>query len=56
MNNELCFNLFDFDWLKYKKISVSKNEIYNQLILYIFFKSKKNLILVYPTLDEATNV
>ena len=29
MNNELCLNLFNFDWLKYKKISVSKNEIYN---------------------------
>lgn len=56
MNRELCLDLFNFDWLKYKKISVSNNEIYNQLILYIFFKSKKNLILVYPTLDEATKI
>ncbi len=55
MNNNLCLKLFDDDILKCKKISISKNEIYNQLLLYIFFKSKKNLLLVYPTLNEATN-
>ena len=56
MNNNLCKELFDFDIDKYKKISVSKNEIYNQLVLYMFFSSKNNLILVYPTLNEATEV
>ena len=54
MNNNLYTKLFNKDILKYKKISVSKNEIYNQLLLYIFFMSNKNLILVYPTLNEAT--
>ncbi len=54
MKNKLCLSLFDDDILNCKKISISKNEIYNQLLLYIFFKSKKNIILVYPTLNEAT--
>ena len=54
MNNSLYEKLFDKDILNYKRISVSKNEIYNQLLLYIFFMSNKNLILVYPTLNEAT--
>ena len=56
MNNYLCTKLFDKDILKYKKISVSKNEIYNQLLLYIFFTSKKNILLVVPTLNEATEI
>ena len=51
MNSELYNKLFDFDINKYKKISVSKNEIYNQLLLYIFFSCKKNIILVYLTLN-----
>ena len=54
MKNELFKTLFNFDINKYKKISISNNEIYNQLILYIFFASKKSLVLVYPTLNEAT--
>ena len=55
MNDKLCFKIFDFDINNYKKISINKNEIYNQFILYIFFKCNKNLLLVYPTLNEATN-
>ncbi len=54
MKDKLYNKLFDFDINKYKKISVSKNEIYNQLMLYIFFSLNKNIILVYPTLNEAT--
>ena len=54
MKNDLCLKLFNEDSLKYKKISISKNEIYNQLILYFFFRLKKNILLVYPTLNEAT--
>ena len=54
MNNFICEELFDFDYKKFKKIAVSKNEIYNQLVLYIFLKSQKNILLVYPTLNEAT--
>ena len=56
MENNLCMELFNFDIDKYKKISISKNEIYNQLLLYIFFSSKKNLLLVVPTLNEATEL
>ena len=56
MKDKLCFELFDFDILKNKKISLNRNEIYNQLLLYIFFSSKKNLLLVYPTLNEATEI
>ena len=54
--NNLCLELFDKDILNYKKISVSKNEIYNELLLYIFFTSKKNILLVVPTLNEATEI
>lgn len=54
MNKLLCNELFDFDINKYKKISMNKSEIYNQLLLYIFFKLNKDLILVVPTLNEAT--
>ena len=54
MNKKLYEKLFNFDINKNKKISISKNEIYNQLLLYIFFSSKKSIVLVYPTLNEAT--
>ncbi len=54
MKESLAFKLFDFDINNNKKISVSKNEIYNQLLLYIYFKCNKNIILVYSTLNEAT--
>lgn len=56
MNKYLCLELFDFDINKYKKISINKNEIYNQLLLYIFLKSNKDMLLVIPTLNEATDV
>ena len=56
MNNNLYKELFDFDIDTVKKISITKNEIYNQLLLYIFFSSKKNLLLVVPTLNEATEL
>lgn len=41
MKNKLYEELFDFDISNIKKISVSKNEIYNQLLLYIFLRLKK---------------
>ena len=56
MKNNLYKELFDFDIDKVKKISITKNEIYNQLLLYIFFSSKKNLLFVVPTLNEATEL
>ena len=56
MSNNLYEKLFNFDIDNTKKISITKNEIYNQLLLYIFFSSKKNLLLVVPTLNEATEL
>lgn len=56
MKNNLFKKLFDFDINAVHKISVSKNEIYNQLLLYIFFTTKKNLLLVVSTLNEATEI
>ena len=56
MSNNLYKELFDFNIDTTKRISVTKNEIYNQLLLYIFLTSKKNLLLVLPTLNEATEV
>ena len=44
MKSSLPLELFDFDINNIRKISVSKNEIYNQLILYIFLKCAKNMI------------
>ena len=56
MSNNLHKELFDFNIDKTKKISITKNEIYNQLLLYIFLTYNKNLLLVLPTLNEATEV
>ena len=56
MNSKLYLKLFDFDINKYNKIFISPNEIYNQFILYIFFKLQKNILLVTPTLNEATEI
>ena len=56
MKKELYNKLFDFDINKNKRISVTKNEIYNQLLLYIFFSCKKNILIVLPTLNEANKL
>ena len=54
MNEKLYEKLFNFDLKGIKNISISDNEIYNQFLLYIFFKYKKSILLVLPTLNEAT--
>ena len=56
MRNNLYSKLFDFDVLNNKKISITKNEIYNQLLLYIFFSLNKSILIVLPTLNEATEL
>ena len=56
MNNKLCMKLFNFDINSNKRIYVSKNEIYNQMLLYIFFSTNKDILLVVPTLNEATEM
>ena len=38
MNEKLYEKLFNFDLKGIKNISISDNEIYNQFLLYIFFK------------------
>ena len=56
MNDKLYLKLFDKDILNIKRISITKNEIYNQMLLYFFFMQKKNILLVVPTLNEATEI
>lgn len=50
LNNKL----FDFEIKNNLKISTSKNEIYNQLLLYIFFSCKKDLLLVVQNYSEVS--
>ncbi len=56
MKNTLCKELFDFNIKNQMKISISKNEIYNQLLLYIFDFLESDLILLTSNLHEATKV
>lgn len=56
MKNKLYKELFNFDVNSIKKISINKNEIYNQFMLYMFFNMKKDILLVVPTLNEATEI
>ncbi len=56
MKNSLYLDLFNFDINSFKKVYVSKNEIYNQFMLYMFFSYNKNILLVVPTLNEATEI
>lgn len=49
-------NLFDLKIDNGQKISVSQNEIYYQLLMYIFFALDKSLIIVTPTLSEANKI
>ncbi len=56
MKTQIYNKIFDFDITKTKNIYISKNEIYNQLLLYIYFNTDQNLLLVFSTLNEATEV
>lgn len=56
MKYNLSKTLFNFDINKIKNISVSKNEIYNQLILYIFSCTQNDILLVVSSLNEATEL
>ena len=49
-------DLFDFKFKDGMKINVSKNEIYNQMLLYMFFAWKKSVVIVTPTLNEANQL
>ena len=50
LNNKL----FDFKIKPNLKINVSKNEIYNQLLLYMFYQSKKNILIVVQNYSEVS--
>lgn len=56
MKEKLFEKLFSFHVTDNLKISVTKNEIYNELLLYIFSCEKKNLLLLAPTLNEANKI
>ena len=56
MKNSLYENLFDLEINNDMKISCVDNEIYNQLILYIFSHDKKNLLLITSNLNEANKL
>ena len=56
MKNSLCNEIFNFDVHNIKNVYLSKNEIYNQFLLYMFFNLDADLLLVYSTLNEATEV
>jgi len=49
-------DLFDFKIRNGFKISITNNEIYNQLILYMFFQFKQNLVIVTPNLNESNKL
>ncbi len=56
MNTNLYKKLFNFDIKNDMKISSSNNEIYNQLLLYIFSSCSKNLLILTPNLTEANKL
>lgn len=49
-------NLFDLQLENGNKISINENEIYNQFLMYMFFKLGKSLVLVTPSLNEANRL
>ena len=56
MKNNLFKKIFDFEVTNDMKISCSDNEIYNQLILYIFSREEKNLLIITSNLNEANKL
>ena len=56
MKNNLFKNLFNLEIVNNLKISCTDNEIYNQLILYIFSHDKKNVLLLTSNLNEANKL
>lgn len=56
MKNNLFENLFNLEIVNDIKISCTDNEIYNQLILYIFSHNLKNILLLTSNLNEANKL
>ncbi len=55
MNDLLCMKLFDFDVDNNKKLYITKNGIYDEVLLYFYYKLNCDILLVYPTINEATS-
>lgn len=53
---KLYKEIFDFKIERDNKISISNNEIYNQMLLYIFFSMPNDLIILTPNLNEANKL
>ncbi len=49
-------NLFDIKLENGGKVSIPDNEIYIQLLMYVFFSFNKSLVIVTPTLNEANKI
>ena len=56
MKNAIYKSIFNFNIENGIKLSVSNNEIYSQLILYIFFSVQSDLIILVPTLNDANRL
>ena len=56
MKNAIYKSIFNFNIENGIKLSVSNNEIYSQLILYIFFSVQSDLIILVPTLNDANKL
>ncbi len=56
MKSNLFKNLFNLEIVNNLKISCTDNEIYNQLILYIFSHDEKNVLLLTSNLNEANKL
>lgn len=49
-------NLFDLKINEGNKISITDNEIYRQLLMYMFSSLEKSIVLVTPSLNEANKL
>ena len=56
MKNEIYKSIFNFSIENNLKLSISNNEIYNQLVLYIFFSLQKDLIILVKNLNDANKL
>ena len=56
MEENIYNKIFNFKITNGQKINITNNEIYNQLLLYIFFSVPGDLLILTPTLNEANKV
>lgn len=52
--SRIACKLFDFKVIDNIKISITKNELYNQMLLYMFYSCKKNVVIVTSNINEAS--